>query len=87
MQHSDILDRQKKKTGNENTTATLYTVMQMFSNLRAIEDLEPLPLPEAEVILGPGFIVIQSHKQSHPCRKTKKEVTWWLEFGRGELYG
>lgn len=63
----------KKKTGNENTTATLYTVMQMFSNLRAIEDLEPLPLPEAEVILGPGLIVIQSHKQSHPCRKTKKK--------------
>lgn len=72
MQHSDILHRQK--AGNENTTATLNAVIQMFSHLRAIEDLEPLPLPEAEVILGPGFIVIKSHKQSHPCRKTKKET-------------
>lgn len=40
-------------------------VMQMFSHLRAVEDLEPLPLSEAEVILGPGFVVIKSHKQSH----------------------
>lgn len=39
--------------------ATLKLVMQcMFSHLRAVKDLEPLPLPEAEVILGPGFIVI-----------------------------
>lgn len=39
----------------------------MFSHLRAVEDLEPLPLSEAEVILGPGFVVIQSHKQGHSC--------------------
>lgn len=49
-------------------TATLIPVMQMFSHLRAIKDLEPLPLSEAEVILGPGFIVIQSHEQGHSCR-------------------
>lgn len=55
----------------KNTPATLHAVMQMFSHLRAVEDLEPLPLPEAEVILGPGFIVIKSHEQSHPCRRTK----------------
>lgn len=36
--------------------------MWMFSHLRAVKDLEPLPLPEAEVILGPGLIVIESHK-------------------------
>lgn len=53
--------------------------MQMFSHLRAVEDLESLPLSEAEVILGPGFVVIQSHKQSHPCRKTKGDM-WWLEL-------
>lgn len=45
--------------------------MQMFADLRAVEDLEPLPLPEAEVILGPGFVVVQSHKQSHPCGPKK----------------
>lgn len=36
--------------------------MQMFSHLRAVKDLEPLPLPEAEVILSPGLVVIESHK-------------------------
>lgn len=61
------------------TPATLHAVMQMFSHLRAVEDLEPLPLPEAEVILCPGFIVIKSHKQSHPCRKTK---SWASELWR-----
>lgn len=68
-----------RKAERENTTATLNAVMQMFSHLRAVEDLEPLPLPEAEVILGPGFVVIKSHKQSHPCRKTKS-VMCWLEL-------
>lgn len=52
-------------------TATLETVMQMFSHLRAVEDLEPLPLPEAEVILGPGFVVIQSHEQGHSCSENR----------------
>lgn len=41
--------------------------MQMLSHLRAVEDLEPLPLSEAEVILSPGFVVVQSHEQSHSC--------------------
>lgn len=68
-----------EKTERENTAATLNAVMQMFSHLRAVEDLEPLPLPEAEVILSPGFVVVKSHKQSHPCRKTKSD-TWWLEL-------
>lgn len=57
-------------------------VWQMFSRLRAVEDLEPLPLSEAEVILGPGFIVVKSHKQSHPCRKTKRSM-WW--FSKREM--
>lgn len=52
-------------------SATLKPVMQMFSHLRAVEDLEPLPLSEAEVILGPGLVVIQSHKQGHSCRGSR----------------
>lgn len=53
--------------------------MQMFPHLRAVEDLEPLPLSEAEVILGPGFIVVKGHKQSHPCRDNNVTF-WWLEL-------
>lgn len=56
--------------------------MQMLSHSRAVEDLEPLALSEAEVILGPGFIVIKSHKQSHACRKTQ----CWL-WGGGYAAG
>lgn len=62
-------------TEGENTSATLHAVMQIFSNLRAVEDLEPLSFPEAEVILRPGFVVVQSHEQSHPCRKEGKKRT------------
>lgn len=58
-------------------TATLKPVMQMFSHLRAVEDLEPLPLSEAEVILGPGFVVIQSHKQGHSCRESRGRGWGW----------
>lgn len=68
-QHSDIHDRDEKQT------ATLNGVTQIFSHLRAVEDLEPLPLSEAEVILGPGLVVIQSHEQSHPL-KTKRYMLW-----------
>lgn len=60
--------------------------MQMFSHLRAVEDLEPLPFSEAEVILGPGFIIIKGHKESHPCRKTKTlhvAVMWLKYYGGG----
>lgn len=77
MQHLDIHDR--RNTAEENTTATLHVVTQMFSHLRAVEDLESLPLSEAEVIFSPGFVVIKSHKQSHSCRKTKIDM-WWLEL-------
>lgn len=79
IQHLDT-DLEKKKTQSrewEITTATLNAVMQMFSHLRAVEDLEPLPLSEAEVILSPGLIVVKSHKQSHPCRESD---TCWLEL-------
>lgn len=69
----------KEKESGENTPATLHAVMQMFPHLRAVEDLEPLPLSEAEVILGPGFVIVKSHEQSHPCRETKRDE-WWLEL-------
>lgn len=52
-------------------TSTLKPAIQMFLHLRAVEDLEPLPLSEAEVILGPGFVVIQSHEQGHSCRESR----------------
>lgn len=61
----------KKERRSKNTSATLKPVMQMFSHLRAVEDLEPLPLSEAEVILGPGLVVIQSHKQGHSCEGSR----------------
>ena len=70
----------------ENTTATLHAVMQMFPHLRAVEDLEPLPLSEAEVILGSGLVVVESHKQSHSCGETTSDMWWWSVSG-GELYG
>lgn len=58
-------------SGIKNMSVTLKPVIQMFSHLRAVEDLEPLPLSEAEVILGPGFVVIQSHKQGHSWRESR----------------
>lgn len=73
----------EQKRGKTRPTATLNAVMQMFPRLRAVEDLESLPLSEAEVILGPGFVVVKSHKQSHPCRETKSDMA----AVRGEWYG
>lgn len=70
-QRSDAVE---KPGGEKDERHPINAVMQMFSHLRAVEDLEPLPLPEAEVILGPGFVVVQSHKQSHPCRKSKSDM-------------
>lgn len=54
--------QQDKNQELETKTHHPHAVMRMFSHLRAVEDLEPLPLPEAEVILGPRLVVIESHK-------------------------
>lgn len=57
-------------------------VTQILSHLRAVEDLEPLPLPEAEVILSPSLVVIKSHEQSHPCSKTMR---YMLRLERADM--
>lgn len=71
FQNAKFLRGIKKERRRKYTTATLKPVVQMFSHLRAVEDLEPLPLSEAEVILGPGLVVIQSHEQGHSCRGSR----------------
>lgn len=59
--------------------------MRMFSRLRAVEDLEPLPLPEAEVILRPRLVVIEGHEEGHPCGRATARSHDQLGGGEGHL--
>ena len=47
------------------TTTLFWLSFRRWGDLHAVEDLELLPFPEAEVILRAGLIVVQSHEQSH----------------------
>lgn len=40
----------------------------MLCHSRAVDDLEALSFPEAEVVLRPCLVVIKCHKEGDPCR-------------------
>jgi len=42
-------------------------------DLRAVDDLEPLSFPEAEVVLRPRLIVVKCHKEGDSCRGGEEE--------------
>lgn len=65
---STILLKTSIKIGRCALVPSAASLISSYSDLRAVDNLEPLSFPEAEVVFCPRLIVIKCHKEGDSCR-------------------